>query len=83
MNPRERNQPVDAPLEGDISEADFLRLEAELSVDPAARRDYYDRLTLAALLEAEAGAAAQSGRTTNSPITTRAVTSSSASSAAR
>jgi len=54
MNSKERNELIDALLEGRISEADFLRLEAELSVDPAARREYYDRLHLTILLENEA-----------------------------
>ncbi len=54
MTPAERQQLIDAALEGDISEADFLSLEAELTVDPAARRDYYDRVTLSLLLETEA-----------------------------
>ncbi|MCA8995070.1 MAG: FecR domain-containing protein [Planctomycetaceae bacterium] len=45
---------IDDALEGTISEADFLRLEAELSVDPVARREYYDRVFLSTLLEAEA-----------------------------
>ncbi|MEO8352596.1 MAG: hypothetical protein ABI680_12740, partial [Chthoniobacteraceae bacterium] len=59
MNRSELNELIDALLEGDISEADFLRLEAELSVDPEAREAYYDRLTLTALLEIEAGASPQ------------------------
>ena len=54
MTPAELKQLIDACLEGDLSEADFLRLEAELSVDPAARREYYDRVGLSLLLEAEA-----------------------------
>jgi ferric-dicitrate binding protein FerR (iron transport regulator) len=58
MKPQERNRLIDALIDGDISEADFLRLEAEFSVDPEARREYYDRLTLSALLEEEAKAAA-------------------------
>ena len=45
---------IDDVLEGTISEADFLRLEAELSVDPVARREYYERVLLSTLLEAEA-----------------------------
>ena len=57
MNRQERSQLIDALIEGDISEADFLRLEAEFSVDPAARKEYYDRLALSAALETEAGAA--------------------------
>ncbi len=55
MNQQERSQLIDALIEGNISEADFLRLEAEFSIDPAARKEYYDRLALSVLLEAEAG----------------------------
>ncbi|MEO6246941.1 MAG: LamG-like jellyroll fold domain-containing protein [Opitutaceae bacterium] len=58
MSPQERSRLIDALLDGDISEADFLRLEAEFTVDPEARREYYDRLTLSALLEEESKAAA-------------------------
>ncbi len=47
---------IDDALEGAISEADFLRLEAELIVDSVARREYYHRVLLATLLEAEAAA---------------------------
>ncbi len=54
MTPAERHQLIDTVLEGDVSDADFLRLEAELAVDPVARRDYYDRVLLSLLLEAEA-----------------------------
>jgi uncharacterized protein YaiE (UPF0345 family) len=61
MNRTERSQLIDALIEGDISEADFLRLEAEFSVDPAARQEYYDRLALSVALESEAGAAADTG----------------------
>ena len=50
MSPEERSTLIDALLEGDITEADFLRLEAELHVDPAARRAYYDRQKLHLLL---------------------------------
>lgn len=54
MNFAERDQLLDALIEGEISEADFLRLEAELSVDPGVRRAYYDRLALSLALETEA-----------------------------
>jgi Concanavalin A-like lectin/glucanases superfamily/FecR protein len=54
MTPEEFRTLVDAALEGAISEADFLRLEAELSIDPRARREYFDSVMLTALLEAEA-----------------------------
>ena len=56
MTAAELHSLIDDALEGTISEADFLRLEAELSVDPVARRAYYDRVFLSALLEAEAAA---------------------------
>ena len=55
MSPQERSQLIDAMLNDDICEADFLRIEAELTVDPDARREYYDRLSLTALLETVAG----------------------------
>jgi len=54
MKNTELRQLIDAALEGQISEADFLRLEAELSVDPEARQEYYDRILLTQLLVAEA-----------------------------
>lgn len=69
MNRSELNELIDALLEGAISEADFLRLEAELSVDSAAREAYYDRLTLSALLEIEAGASPQ--KIVPMPVATR------------
>lgn len=56
MNPDERRQLIDAALEGDISEADFLSLEAEMTVDPIARQEYYEQLSLTVLLEVEAEA---------------------------
>lgn len=56
MNAAERQELIDALLDGAISEADFLRLEAELHIDPEARRDYYERLELATMLEIEAEA---------------------------
>lgn len=56
MTLQERNQLIDALIEGDLSESDFVRLEAELTVDPAAREEYYRRLALTALIEAEADA---------------------------
>ena len=59
MTRLERTQLIDSLIEGDISEADFLRLEAEFSVDPAVRQEYYDRLALSVMLEAEAGAKPQ------------------------
>ncbi len=56
MNEKERNELIDTLIEGDISEADFLRLEAELSVDPAARKAYFDRVVLSQALAEEASA---------------------------
>jgi hypothetical protein len=54
MTGNERNELIDALIEGDISEADFLRLEAELSIDPSARKAYFDRLTLTQALAEQA-----------------------------
>ena len=59
MNPQERDQLIDALIEGDISEADFVRLEAEFSVDKEARQAYYNRLTLSAMLTEVANAPSQ------------------------
>jgi len=56
MNPQERAQLIDALIEGDISEADFLRIEAELSVDPKVRQQFFQRLQLDLLLQKEAQA---------------------------
>lgn len=61
MTPEERTQLIDSLIEGIISEADFLRLEAEFSVDPLARKEYYDRLALTASLEIEAESDKQRG----------------------
>ena len=54
MNSKERNELIDALLAGDISEPDLLRLEAELTVDPAARKAYFDRVSLSQALAEEA-----------------------------
>ncbi|MEM1226371.1 MAG: FecR domain-containing protein [Planctomycetota bacterium] len=51
MTPQERSSLIDALLDGDISEADTLRIEAELSIDPAVRMEYYRRLQLDMLLQ--------------------------------
>lgn len=55
MNPSDRSRLIDALIEDDISEADFLMLEAEMSVDPQVREEYYQRLELATLLETTLG----------------------------
>ncbi|MCO8124028.1 FecR domain-containing protein [Stieleria sp. TO1_6] len=57
MNPDERSLLIDSLLEGQISEADLLRLEAELTVDAEVRQEYYRRLQLDLLLEREASEA--------------------------
>lgn len=54
MNPAERNELIDDLIEERISEADFLRLEAELSVDPEARTAYYERVQLSMALVEQA-----------------------------
>ena len=41
MRPDERAKLIEDLLEGELNEADFLRLEAELVVDPEAREAYY------------------------------------------
>ncbi|MCS7467615.1 FecR domain-containing protein [Stieleria sp. ICT_E10.1] len=51
MTPDEQTTLLDALLDGDINEADFLRLEAELSVDAEVRKAYYRRLEMDLLLE--------------------------------
>lgn len=51
MNVAERNELIDELLDGSIGESDFVRLEAELSVNVAARQEYYRRNTLSMLLE--------------------------------
>ena len=59
MNETELQTLIDSLLEGEISEADFLRLEAEMLVRPEARRAYYDKLTMDTLLRGESEQAAQ------------------------
>lgn len=56
MNAEQRAKLIEDLLNGDLSEADFLRLEAEFSVDPEARRAYYERLQLTIDLESLAEA---------------------------
>lgn len=54
MKKQERSLLIDALLDGSISEADRLRIEAELIVDPEVRREYYQRVQLSVLLHQEA-----------------------------
>ncbi len=54
MNQEERLLLIDLLLDGSISEADLLRIEAELSIDREVRQEYYRRLQLDMLLECEA-----------------------------
>ena len=55
MNNGERNELLDALLEGSISESDLLRIESEMLVDPEVRQAYYHRLQLHVLLGDLAG----------------------------
>ena len=55
MKKSERDNLIDELIEDSISEADFLRLEAELCVDSTARQEYYRRNALTMLLENVAG----------------------------
>ena len=71
MNHQERDQLIDALIEGDISDADFVRLEAEFSVDKAARQAYYDRLILSAMLTTVANAPSQGIRKPVQPASRR------------
>ena len=54
MTPNERAVLLDALLDGCIDETDLLRIEAELSVDPEVRQEYYRRIQLDLLLQREA-----------------------------
>ncbi len=54
MRPEERNQLIDELLDGVIADVDFVRLEAEMHLNPEAREAYYDRLALSTLLEIDA-----------------------------
>lgn len=54
VNADENDRLIDDLLEGEITDADFLRLEAELIVSPEAREAYYDRLKLHSGLQEEA-----------------------------
>ena len=51
MNADKRDQLLDALIEGDLTEADFIKIEAELLVNAEARQAYYRRLGLTVLLE--------------------------------
>jgi len=59
MTRRERDHLLEGLIAGDLSAADGIRIEAELTVNPSTRQDYYDRLALTALLETEAAAEAE------------------------
>ncbi|MDF1824837.1 MAG: hypothetical protein P1U68_09355 [Verrucomicrobiales bacterium] len=54
MNKEENDSLIDDLLEQNISESDFLKLEAELIVSPEAREAYYERLKLHTGLQEEA-----------------------------
>jgi len=55
MSPNQRDRLIDALLDGEISEADFLILEAEMRIDSDVRTAYYQRLKLSEALRLEAG----------------------------
>ncbi len=63
MTPKDRRELIDALADGEVSEAEFLTAEAELSIDGDVRREYYDRVILTMLLESEAKAAGFDGIT--------------------
>jgi len=53
MTLNERDQLIDDLIEGSLSEADFLKLEAEMRVSSEARQAYYSRLKLTDSLRLE------------------------------
>ncbi|MFT5465940.1 MAG: hypothetical protein ACI8UO_001036 [Verrucomicrobiales bacterium] len=53
MKSEELNRLIDELLDGVCSEADFLRLEAEMHVNPEARTAYYERMKLHTILQLE------------------------------
>ena len=53
MKSEELRRLIDELLDGTCSEADFLKLEADLHVDPEARQAYYERLKLHTGLQLE------------------------------
>jgi len=55
MSMKEQGELIDELLDGSISDADFLRLEAEMRVDPEVRQAYYTRLKLNNALKIEVG----------------------------
>lgn len=55
MTRQEQLQLIDELLDGTISEADFLRIEAEMRVSQKTRQLYYDRLKLHGALKDESG----------------------------
>lgn len=63
MTLSERDELLDALLDGSISDADLLRIDSEMLVDPIVRDVYYRRLQLNVLLEqfASEGASDQGG----------------------
>lgn len=67
MNHEDRMLLIDSLIDGSIGDADRLRIEADLIVDPEARQQYYRRLQLNMLLKREA-------EDTNSRSTTKTVT---------
>ena len=56
---------IDSLLDADLSEADFLRLEAEMQLRPEARQLYYEKLRLDTLLSIESDQAAKGGEPAN------------------
>lgn len=61
MNEQEQSRLIEELLEGDISDSDFLRLEAEMIVNEEARQAYYERQKLQTTLELEAESSAGDG----------------------
>lgn len=67
MKREEYHQLIDELLDGVSSEADFVRLEAEMHVNPEVRAAYYERLALHTALQIESENAADSSNVVSFP----------------
>ncbi|MGI9241078.1 MAG: LamG-like jellyroll fold domain-containing protein [Verrucomicrobiales bacterium] len=65
MRNEELESLIDSLLDADLSEADFLRLEAEMQLRPEARQLYYEKLRIDTLLGIEADQAAKDSELTS------------------
>lgn len=59
IEPADRDQMLDELIDGSISEADFLRIEAEMIVDAEVRQAFYRRVELDVMLDQESKSEAE------------------------